>query len=261
MAEVILEVRENVAHLTLNRPETANALNLEMAMALEAAALKCEEDPNIRAVLMTGAGKLFCGGGDLKSFAAQPAEELPGHLKKVTMYLHTAIQRFARMKTPLVIAVNGNAGGAGLSLALIGDLTLAGESTRFTVAYTRIGLTPDGSSTYYLPRLVGLKRAMELMLTNRTVTAREAEAMGMITRVVPDADLLNQAGAIAREVAQGPTQAFGGVKRLLYATYNNPLYEQMEVETAVIADMSRTADAREGIASFLGKRAPKFSGK
>ena len=155
MAEVILEVRENVAHLTLNRPEAANALNLEMAMALEAAALKCEEDPNIRAVLMTGAGKLFCGGGDLKSFAAQPAEELPGHLKKVTMYLHTAIQRFARMKAPLVIAVNGNAGGAGLSLALIGDITLAGESTRFTVAYTRIGLTPDGSSTYYLPRLVG----------------------------------------------------------------------------------------------------------
>ncbi|MGO9265830.1 MAG: enoyl-CoA hydratase/isomerase family protein [Candidatus Binataceae bacterium] len=261
MAEVILEVRENVAHLTLNRPEAANALNLEMAMALEAAALKCEEDPNIRAVLMTGAGKLFCGGGDLKSFAAQPAEELPGHLKKVTMYLHTAIQRFARMKAPLVIAVNGNAGGAGLSLALIGDITLAGEATRFTVAYTRIGLTPDGSSTYYLPRLVGLKRAMELMLTNRAVAAREAEAMGMITRVVPDADLLNQAGAIARELAQGPTQAFGGVKRLLYATFNNPLYEQMEFETAIIADMSRTADAREGIASFLGKRAAKFSGK
>jgi len=261
MAEVILEVRDNVAHLTLNRPEAANALNLAMAIALEEAALKCEEDPNVRAVLMTGAGKLFCGGGDLKSFAAQPAAELPGHLKKVTMYLHTAIQRFARMKAPLVIAVNGNAGGAGLSLALIGDITLAGESTRFTVAYTRIGLTPDGSSSYYLPRLVGLKRAMELMLTNRAVTAREAETIGMITRVVPDADLLNQAGAIARELAQGPTQAFGGVKRLLYASPNNPLYEQMEIETEIIADMSRTADAREGIASFLGKRAAKFSGK
>lgn len=261
MAEVIYEVRDNVAHLTLNRPEAANALNLAMAMALEEAALRCEEDPGVRAVLLTGAGKLFCGGGDLKSFAAQPAETLPGHLKKVTMYLHTAIQRFARMKAPLVIAVNGNAGGAGLSLALIGDITLAGESTRFTVAYTRIGLTPDGSSSYYLPRLVGLKRAMDLMLTNRAVTAREAEAIGMITRVVPDADLIDQATALARELAQGPTQALGGVKRLLYASPNNPLFEQMELETGVIADMSRTADAREGIAAFLGKRAAKFAGR
>src|SRR5216684_3760172 len=241
MAVLNLEVSNNVAYLTLNRPEAANALNLEMAQALEEASLKCEEDPNIRAVLMTGAGKLFCGGGDLKSFAAQPADELPGHLKKVTMYLHTAIQRFARMKAPLVIAVNGSAGGAGLSIALIGDIVLAGESTRFTVAYTRIGLSPDGSSSYYLPRVVGLKRAMDLMLTNRAVTAREAEAIGMITRVVPDADLLSQATAIATELAQGPTQAFGGVKRLLYASPNNPLYEQMDLETEVIAELSRTA--------------------
>ena len=261
MAVLNYELRNNVAHLTLNRPEAANALNLEMAQAFEEASLKCEEDPNVRAVLMTGAGKLFCGGGDLKSFAAQPAEELPGHLKKVTMYLHTAIQRFARMKAPLVIAVNGNAGGAGLSLALIGDITLAGESTRFTVAYTRIGLTPDGSSSYYLPRLVGLKRAMELMLTNRTLTAREAETIGMITRVVPDAELLSQAENLANELAQGPTQAFGGVKRLLYTSPNNPLHEQMEIETAIIADLSRTADAREGMAAFLAKRAPKYSGR
>ncbi|HLW71467.1 MAG TPA: enoyl-CoA hydratase-related protein [Candidatus Binataceae bacterium] len=260
MSVLLYEVRDHVAHLTLNRPEAANALNYELAAALEEASLKCGEDPAVRAVLITGAGKLFCGGGDLKSFAAQPPAELPGHLKKVTLYLHAAIQRFARMKAPVVIAVNGNAGGAGLSIALTGDLVLAGESTRFTVAYTRIGLTPDGSSSYYLPRLVGLKRALELMLTNRTVTAREAEVMGMITRVVPDAELLSQAEVLARELAQGPTQAFGGVKRLLYASSNNPLYEQMELETEVIADLSRTADAREGIASFLGKRAAKFNG-
>ncbi|MGH7842411.1 MAG: enoyl-CoA hydratase/isomerase family protein [Candidatus Binataceae bacterium] len=260
MSVLLYEVRDNVAHVTLNRPEAANALNYELAAALEDVSIKCGEDAAVRAVLMTGAGKLFCGGGDLKSFAAQPPEELPGHLKKVTMYLHAAIQRFARMKAPLIIAVNGNAGGAGLSLALTGDIVLAGEATRFTVAYTRIGLTPDGSSSYYLPRLVGLKRALDLMLTNRTITAREAEAMGMITRVVPDADLLNQAEAIARELAQGPTQALGGVKRLLYASSNNPLYEQMELETEVIADLSRTADAREGIAAFLGKRTAKFSG-
>jgi 2-(1,2-epoxy-1,2-dihydrophenyl)acetyl-CoA isomerase len=210
---------------------------------------------------LTGAGKLFCGGGDLKSFAAQPEAELPGHLRKLTMLLHTAIQRFARMNAPLVVAVNGNAGGAGLSLALTGDLVLAGESSRFTVAYTRIGLSPDGSSSYYLPRIVGLRRATDLMLTNRAFTAREAQDMGIVTQVVPDAELLSEAEKLAKELAQGPTLAYGGVKRLLYASLTNPLYEQMDLETEVIAGLSRTADAREGIAAFLGKRPPKFSAR
>jgi 2-(1,2-epoxy-1,2-dihydrophenyl)acetyl-CoA isomerase len=261
MPELLYELRDNVAHLTFNRPEAANAINYELAAALEDASIRCAEDPAVRAVLLTGAGKLFCGGGDLKSFAAQPTEELAGHLRKLTMYLHTAIQRFARMKAPLIIAVNGNAGGAGLSLALTGDIVLAGESSRFTVAYTRIGLSPDGSSSYYLPRIVGLKRAMELMLTNRMITAREAETMGIVTRVVPDADLMKEANAIAHELAQGPTQAYGGVKRLLYASFSNPLYEQMDLETEVISELSHTADARGGIAAFLTKQTPKFTGQ
>ncbi len=261
MPALLYELRDNVAHLTFNRPEAANAINYDLAAELEDVSNRCLEDPNVRAVLLTGAGKLFCGGGDLKSFAAQPPEELPGHLRKLTMLLHTAIQRFARMNAPLVIAVNGNAGGAGLSLALIGDIVLAGESSRFTVAYTRIGLSPDGSSSYYLPRVVGLKRAMDLMLTNRPVTAREAEAMGLITRVVADGELLNEAEKTAREFAQGPTRAYGGVKKLLYSSFSNPLYEQMDLETEVIAGLSHTADAKEGIAAFLGKRVAKFNGK
>ncbi|HZP45124.1 MAG TPA: enoyl-CoA hydratase-related protein [Candidatus Binataceae bacterium] len=261
MPVLLFELRDNVAHLTLNRPEAANAINYELAAALEEASTRCLEDPNVRAVVLTGAGRLFCGGGDLKSFAAQPEAELPAHLRKLTMLLHTAIQRFARMNAPLVIAVNGNAGGAGLSLALIGDIVLAGESSRFTVAYTRIGLTPDGSSSYYLPRIVGLKRASELMLTNRAFTAQEAHAMGIVSRVVPDAELLGEADKIAGELAQGPTLAYGGVKRLLYASLNNPLYEQMDLETEIIAGLSHTADAREGIAAFLGKRAARFSNR
>lgn len=260
MSELLFELRDHVAHLTLNRPEAANAINYDLAAALEDASARCLEDPNVRAVLLTGAGKLFCGGGDLKSFAAQPEADLPGHLRKLTMLLHTAIQRFARMNAPLIIAVNGNAGGAGLSLALTGDIVLAGESTRFTVAYTRIALSPDGSSSYYLPRIVGLKRATELMLTNRAFTAREAQEMGIVTRVVPDAELLAEAEKIATELAHGPTLAYGGVKRLLYASLNNPLYEQMDLETEIIANLSRTADAREGITAFLGKRAAKFNG-
>lgn len=261
MANVLFEIRDNVGYITLNRPEAANAINFDVARELAAIALRCDEDRDVRAVLLTAAGKLFCGGGDLKSFAAQTPEQLPAHLKEVTFYLHKAMHRFARMKAPLVMAINGNAGGAGMSLALAGDITLAAESAKFTLAYTRVGLTPDGSSTYYLPRLVGIRRAMELALTNPTLTAREAEAMGLITRVVPDAELMEQANALARELARGPTSAFGGVKRLLYASANTTLDAQMELETEWIADAARTADAREGIAAFLTKRAPKFTGE
>ena len=255
------EVRDQVAHLTLNRPEAANALNLDLAQELEEVSLRCDEDAAVRAVLMTGAGKLFCAGGDLKSFAAQGAAQLPAHLKRVTLYLHAAIHRFARMRAPVVVAVNGNAGGAGFSLTCAGDLVLAAESARFVMAYTRVGLTPDGSSTYYLPRIVGLRRAMELALTNRALTAREAEAMGIVTRVVPDGDLMAEAGKLAAELAAGATMALGGVKRLFYAAANNSLNEQMELETELIAECARSGDAQEGIAAFLGKRAPKFSGR
>jgi 2-(1,2-epoxy-1,2-dihydrophenyl)acetyl-CoA isomerase len=255
------EIRDGVAHLTLNRPEAANALNLELAQDLEEVSLRCNEDSEIRAVLLTGAGKLFCAGGDLKSFAAQDPAQLPAFLKRVTLYLHTAMNRFARMRAPLVIAVNGSAGGAGLSLICAGDIVIAGESARFTMSYTRIGLTPDGSSTYYLPRIVGLRRAMDLAMTNRALTAREAEAMGIISRVVPDAEVMTAAGKLAAELAGGATTALGGVKRLLYASSGNTLAEQMELETELIADCARTSDAQEGMTAFLGKRPPKFSGK
>jgi 2-(1,2-epoxy-1,2-dihydrophenyl)acetyl-CoA isomerase len=261
MPDLLFEVRNHVGYITLNRPEAANALNAEVARGLEELSLRCDEDPAVRAVLLTGAGKMFCGGGDLKAFASQPTAELPGYLKKVTFYLHKAVHRFARMKAPLIVAVNGNAGGGGMSLALSGDIVLAGESSRFTLAYTRVGLTPDGSSTYFLPRLIGLRRTMELALTNRTLTAREAETMGLITRAVPDAELLKQAEALATELAQGPTKAYAGVKRLLYATANTSLDEQMELESEFIADAGRTHDGQEGIASFLAKRPPKFTGE
>jgi 2-(1,2-epoxy-1,2-dihydrophenyl)acetyl-CoA isomerase len=260
MSEVLFELRGHVAHITLNRPEAANAMNFELVKELEEASLRCDEDPGVRAVLLTGAGKMFCGGGDLKAFAAQPSAHLPAYLKRVTLHLHTAIHRFARMKAPVVVAVNGNAGGGGMSLALAGDIVLAGESTKFTMAYTRVGLTPDGSSTYFLPRLIGLRRTMELALTNRTLSAREAEQMGLITRVVPDSELQQQAEKIATDLSQGATRAFGGVKRLLYASATTPLDEQMEIETEWIADSARSWDAQEGIAAFLAKRPPKFNG-
>jgi 2-(1,2-epoxy-1,2-dihydrophenyl)acetyl-CoA isomerase len=261
LTTLLFEVRDHVAYITLNRPEAANAMNLELAQELEQVALECEENVNVRTVLLTGAGKMFCGGGDVKAFAGREPTHLPAYLKRVTLYLHQAIHRFARMRAPLVMAVNGSAGGGGMSLACAGDIVLAGESARFTMAYTRIGLTPDGSSTYYLPRIIGLRRTMELALTNRTLSAHEAEAIGLVTRVVPDDQLIAQAETLGNELAQGPTRAYGGVKRLLYSSLNTPLHEQMELESEWIAEMARTWDAQEGIAAFVAKRAPKFNGQ
>lgn len=257
---LLFEVRDNVAHITLNRPDAANSLNAELASDLMRAALRCDEDARVRAVLITGSGKTFCAGGDLKSFAVQ-GENLPSHLKEVTNYLHTALSRLTRMDAPVVAAVNGVAAGAGLSLVCACDLVVAAESARFTMAYTRAGLTPDGSATYFLPRIVGLRRALELTLTNRMFSAQEAMQWGIVTRTVPDTELAAQATTLAAELARGATRALGGCKRLLHSGWAQPIETQMELESRAIADMARTADGREGIAAFVAKRAPNFKGQ
>jgi 2-(1,2-epoxy-1,2-dihydrophenyl)acetyl-CoA isomerase len=254
-----LTVRDGVAHVTLNRPEAANSINVELARDLMYAALACDEDQSVRAVVLAGAGRMFCGGGDLKTFAGKGAG-LPHYLKEVTTYLHAAASRLTRMNAPVIAAVHGSAAGAGMSLACAADIVLAAEGAKFTMAYTRAGLTPDGSSTYFLSRIVGLRRALELTLTNRVLSAVEAVALGIATRVVPEAELLDEAQALAAEFAAGPTQAYGAAKRLLHAGWTGTLETQMELETRTIADVARSGDAREGIAAFVEKRPPKFSG-
>jgi 2-(1,2-epoxy-1,2-dihydrophenyl)acetyl-CoA isomerase len=256
---VLLDIRESVAFMTLNRPEILNALNIEMAWALMNVAIECEGHPEVRAVVLTGAGSTFCAGGDLKSFLAQ-GEHLPAHLKEVTTFLHTAVSYLAHMKAPVIAAVQGSAAGAGMSLACACDLIIAGESARFTTAYTRIGLTPDGSLTYFLARSVGMQRALELTLTNRTLVAHEAHQWGIVTSVVPDGDVQEQAAALASRLAAGPTQAFGATKRLLYQGWNESLETQMMYETQAISTMAGTPDGREGIRAFLEKRPPHFNG-
>ena len=254
------ELRNNVAHITINRPEAANALNRQLALDLMHASLATSSDPNVRAILLTGSGRFFSAGGDLKSFAAQ-GDALPSHMKEVTTYLHAAISRFTRGDAPLIAAVNGVAAGAGMSLACSCDIVIAAESARFTMAYTKAGLTPDGSSTYFLPRKVGLPRALELTLTNPMLSAAQAQEYGIVTRVVPDADLLAEATATAEEIAAGPTLAFGEMRRLFHSGLVETLETQMELETLAIARMAATADGREGIQAFLEKRAPTFSGQ
>src|SRR5690349_2944316 len=203
---VLFARRDSVAHIKLNRPQAGNALDVEMATELASIALECESNRSVRAVLLSGAGKSFCAGGDVKVFAAQ--QQLPRYLREITSYLHLAISRFARLDAPVIAAVHGSAAGGGFSLAISCDLVLAAESATFLMAYSKIGMAPDGGSTYFLPRLVGLKRAMELTLTNRVLSAREACEWGIVTEVVAADNLAGRAEEAARSLAQGPTGAF-----------------------------------------------------
>ena len=258
--ELLLDINGATATITLNRPEVLNALNLEMTRDLMNSAMECEGNPEVRAVVLTGAGSTFCAGGDLKSFAAQ-GEHLPAHLKEVTTYLHTAVSYLTRMNAPVIAAVQGSAAGAGMSLACVCDLVIAAESARFTSAYTRIGLTPDGSLTYFLSRSIGMRRALELTLTNRTLSAEEAYQWGIVTSIAPDANVQEQAKALARLLAEGPTMAFGATKRLLHQGWNESLETQMMYESHAISTMAGSADGHEGINAFLAKRSPRFNGR
>lgn len=253
------EVRDAVAFMTLAREKAANALNLQMCEELADAALRVHEDASVRAVVLGARGKLFCAGGDLSAVAGA-GDQAPTLLKKMTLHLHAAISLFARMDAPVIAAVNGTAAGAGFSLVCAADLALAGESAKFTMAYTRAGLSPDGSSTYFLPRLIGRRLTLELMLTNRLLSAAEARDWGIVNQVVADDELASTAADLAAQLAQGPTRAFGTVKQLILASSDNGLETQMELEGTGIARSAGTPDGREGVAAFLAKRPPKFSG-
>jgi 2-(1,2-epoxy-1,2-dihydrophenyl)acetyl-CoA isomerase len=253
---VLFEIRDNVAYVTLNRPQAGNALDLEMAKELAATALECEGNGGVRAIVLAGSGNNFCMGGDVKVFAAQ--QQLQRYLREITSYLHLSVSRFARMSAPVIAAVQGAAAGGGFSLAISCDLVLAAESATFLMAYSKIGMAPDGGSTYFLPRLVGFKRAMELTLTNRVLSAREACDWGLVTEVVAPEKLQSRAEELARSLAQGPTGAFGAAKRLLHSGWNQSLETQMELESRAIAEAGGAADGQEGIKAFVEKRKAKF---
>lgn len=258
MSNVLLDVADGIARLTLNRPDAANGIDLPMAGELLERALELRARPDVRVVILTGAGARFCGGGDVRSFAdAADPERL---LREITVPLHSAISILAALDAPVIASVRGSAAGAGLGLVGASDLVLAAASTKFVMAYTGIGLTPDGSTTWFLPRLVGLRRAVELSLTNRVLSAAEAVEIGLITRVVDDEQLAAETEALALTLAAGPTRAYGSVKRLFAASLTSTLESQMARESDAIAAAGATADGREGIRAFVEKRRPSFTG-
>lgn len=257
---VLFELRDAVARITLNRPEAGNALSLELARDLRAAVERCRDTAGVRAVLLTGAGANFCVGGDLKRFSAQ-GQQMAAHLRDVLAQLHPAVSLLARLDAPVIAAVHGAAAGAGMSLACACDLVVAGESARFTLAYTRVALSPDGSATYFLPRLVGLRRALDLALTNRILSAREALDWGIASSVAPDGELLATAEQLASQLASGPTAAYVATRRLLRDSDARTLDEQLDQELASIAAIAAQHDGQEGVAAFVAKRAPNFIGR
>jgi len=245
-----------ITRITLNRPDAANGMNDTMTRELAHAAARCDTEAT-KVVVLTGSGRFFCAGGDLKSFATAPSRGR--FIKGVADDLHRTISTFARMDAVLITAVNGVAAGAGFSLAVTGDLVLAAESASFTMAYTRAGLSPDGSSSYYLPRLIGITKTKELMLTNRTLPAQEAYQWGLVTEVIADADLTDRTNQLADQMAATARQSNGAVKALLLGTFKNGLEEQMELEGRLIAERAESADGREGIDAFLEKRKAEFA--
>jgi len=252
------EQDRQVAVITLNRPDAANGLNAQLAADLKKGAKFCDNTDTIRAIVLTANGRFFCAGGDIKFMSGQ-GDNIAAAVKGLADDLHLAISTFVRGSKPLIIAVNGMAAGAGFSLAVTGDIVIASDQAAFTMAYTKAGLSPDGSSSYFLPRLVGLRRAQDLMLTNRKLSAQEAFEWGLVTRLVPADELMPSAMNLAHDLASGSKGANAAVKKLLLTSFNNSLETQMEIEGREISARAASPDGREGITAFVEKRPPDFS--
>lgn len=250
-------LENGVATIGLNRPESLNALNLPLLQELADWLTLCGDDPGIRAVVLKGEGKVFCAGGDIKSMEKEPSRSFL--LRQLTLYLHTAVAAIWRMPKPVIAAVHGAATGAGFALALSCDLIIAAEKTRLGTAYLAIGLTPDGGTTFFLPKLLGLHRAKYLTFTSEMIDASVGQQMGFIGQVVKAEDLSSAAMKIANQLAAGPAWAIAKSKELLNQSFTQTLETQMGSERDGISFASGTDDFAEGLEAFFGKRSPRFN--
>jgi 2-(1,2-epoxy-1,2-dihydrophenyl)acetyl-CoA isomerase len=259
MPAVLVSTGGGVMTITLNRPDKLNAFVAEMHGLLREAMTRAEEDASIRAVLVTGAGRGFCAGQDLSERDMNdPNLDLGGGLEA---NYNPFIRRLRALPKPVIAAVNGVAAGAGANFALACDLVLAARSASFIQAFSKIALVPDCGGTYFLPRLAGLQRAMGMALLAERVSAEDAERWGLIWKCVDDAKLMDEANALARALAAGPTHTYGMIKKALYASAGNSLGEQLDLERDFQREVGRHGDYREGVAAFLEKRKPAFTGR
>ena len=255
--KIILTVDGPVATITLNRPEAGNSIDMELAGALLKAVIQCDQDDAIRCVILTGNGPVFCAGGDLSAFRIS-ADEVSNFISELAGTFHLALSRLARMAKPYLVLVNGPAAGAGLGLAISGDIVLSSKKAHFTAAYPAVGLSPDGGLTWRLPRLVGLRKAQEMITLNKRINSQQAEDMGLITRAIDDDKLLAEGLSLGKTLANSASKALGETRRLIFEAYETGLEVQLEKEARSIAGLSSGIEAHEGISAFSEKRSPKF---
>ena len=261
MSSVLVSIDSGVLSITLNRPEKLNAFNPDVHKLLRAAVERAAEDAQVRAVLLTGAGRGFCAGQDLSERDVSPGAAPIDLAVSLGSNYNPLIRKMRELPKPIVCAVNGVAAGAGANLALACDLVLAARSASFIQSFSRIGLVPDSGGTYFLPRLVGAARAMGLALLADKLSAEDAERIGLIWKMVEDEALMKEAQEVAARLAAGPTKGYGLLKKALYASGGNSLDAQLDLERDLQREAGLSGDYREGVAAFKGKRKPAFKGK
>ncbi len=258
MESILLKIENSVAWITLNRPDVFNSFNREMALLLQKTLDNCANDTNVRAIVITGNGKAFCAGQDLKEVT--DPELNPGFRKILEEHYNPIIQKIRTIEKPIIAAVNGVAAGAGANIALACDIVVATEQASFIQAFSKIGLIPDSAGTFFLPRLIGLHRATTLMMLGDKVTAEEAKLMGMLYKIFPSGFFEEEVKNLATTLAQMPTKALGLTKRLLNQSMDNNLEQQLALESDLQIEASSSNDYKEGVTAFVEKRKPEFKG-
>lgn len=258
MSSILLNIKNNIAFVTLNRADVFNSFNREMALSLQTILDECEADDSVRAIVLTGAGKAFCAGQDLKEVTS--AELNPGFKAILEEHYNPIISRLRNIEKPIIAAVNGVAAGAGANIALACDIVVANENAAFIQAFSKIGLVPDSAGTFFLPRLIGLQKATALMMLGDKVGAKEAVELGMIYKSFPAEQFEEEVNKLAETMANMPTLALGLTKRLLNKSLTNSLEEQLAMESKLQIQAAESHDYNEGVTAFVEKRKPEFRG-
>lgn len=256
---ITFQIENNIAWVTLNRPDVFNSFNREMAIALQERLDECEHDPGVRAIVITGSGRAFCAGQDLKEVTTP--EINPGFKKILEEHYNPIISRIRNIEKPIIAAVNGVAAGAGANIALACDIVVASENASFIQAFSKIGLIPDSAGTFFLPRLIGFQKASALMMLGDKIGAEEAEKLGMIYKVYFAEEFNAKVKELATTMATMPTKSLGMTKRLLNKSYANDLNTQLEFESKLQIEAAQSEDYEEGVKAFIEKRKPIFKGK
>lgn len=259
MASITNEIKDKIAYLTLNRPEVFNSFNREMALLLQSELDAAEKNPEVRAIVITGNGKAFCAGQDLKEVTSP--ELNPGFKKILEEHYNPIISRIRKIEKPIIAAVNGVAAGAGANIALACDVVIASENASFIQAFSKIGLVPDSAGTFFLPRLIGFQKASALMMLGDKVSAADAEKLGMVYKTVSSENFMDEVNNIAVTMANMPTKALGLTKRLLNNSLESSLDEQLAFESKLQIEAAQSEDYAEGVDAFVNKRKPEFKGR